>query len=289
MQAFDWILQDLRYGVRTLWKDRRFAAVAIFALALGIGATTVIFSVIDGVLIEPFPYRNADRFVTFYIHDVTLPKDWMQLYLSVPEFTDFREQTHNVLEDVFGFSGLNVLYTSNGGTDFFNGCWVTGNISSSLGMKPLLGRALGPEDAMPGAPPVFAMTRPAVGQAVQSRPENLGTVMTLNGTPRTLIEIMPPRFVLNGCDIWIPIYTGHADIDNNDTGNYPSVSHDQRAPEARRQPADRGSRRGCGRQTPRSGISRTISPKSSRCSWRPSPTIPSAISRACSSRSWAPS
>ncbi|MGO9602951.1 MAG: hypothetical protein ACLQAT_06025 [Candidatus Binataceae bacterium] len=69
MQAFEWILQDLRYGARTLWKDRRFAAVAIFALALGIAATTVIFSVIDGILIEPFPYRNADRFVTFYIHD----------------------------------------------------------------------------------------------------------------------------------------------------------------------------------------------------------------------------
>ncbi|MGB7308363.1 MAG: ABC transporter permease [Candidatus Acidiferrales bacterium] len=220
MQAFEWIWQDLRFGVRTLWKDRRFAAVAIFALALGIGATTVIFSVIDGVLIEPFPYRNADRFVTFFIHGVNWPRENRRLGLTVPEFTDFREQAH-VFEDVFGFSGLNVLYTSSGGTDFFSGCWVTGNISSSLGMKPLLGRPLGPQDAMPDSPPVFAMTDRLWAKRFNRDPKIVGTVMTLNGTPRTLIEIMPPRFVLNGCDVWLPVYTGHADIDNNDTGNYP--------------------------------------------------------------------
>jgi putative ABC transport system permease protein len=220
VQAFEWIWQDVRYGGRTLWKDRRFAAVAIFALALGIGATTVIFSVIDGILIEPFPYRNADRFVTFFIHDVTRPKGWRRLGLTVPEFTDFREQTH-VFEEVFGFSGVNILYTSNGGTDFFNGCWVTGNISSALGMKPVLGRSITPEDAMPGSPPVFAMTDRLWAKQFSRNPRIVGTTMTLNGTPRTLIEIMPPRFVLNGCDVWIPVYTGHANIENSDTGNYP--------------------------------------------------------------------
>ncbi|MGC2417568.1 MAG: hypothetical protein WA434_07475, partial [Candidatus Acidiferrales bacterium] len=111
MQAFEWILQDLRYGVRTLWNDRRFAAVAIFALALGIGATTVIFSVIDGVLMEPFPYRNADRFVTFFIHDVTRPAGQRRIGLTAPEFTDFRDQTRDVFEDMFGFSDFDVLYS----------------------------------------------------------------------------------------------------------------------------------------------------------------------------------
>ena len=65
MQTFEWLWQDLRYGLRTLWKDRRFAAVAILALALGIGATVVTFSVVDGVLLEPFPVRDSGRFVTF--------------------------------------------------------------------------------------------------------------------------------------------------------------------------------------------------------------------------------
>ena len=223
MQAFEWILQDLRYGVRTLWKDRRFAAVAILALALGIGATTVIFSVIDGVLMEPFPYRNADRFVTFSIHDVTRPAGQRRIGLTAPEFTDFRDQTRDVFEDMFGFSNLDVLYTNKeGGTDAFNGCWVTGNISSALGMKPLLGRALSPEDAMPGAPPVFAMSDDLWAKQFNRDPRIVDTVMTLNGTQRTLVEITPPRFVINGCDIWIPIYVGHTNIDNTETGNYPA-------------------------------------------------------------------
>jgi putative ABC transport system permease protein len=221
MQAFDWIWQDLRYGLRTLWKDRRFAAVAVLALALGIGATTVIFSVIDGVLMEPFPYRNADRFVTFFIHDVTQPKNTGRISLSVPEFTDFREQT-NVFEDMFGFSDTDALYTTKeGGTDLFSACWVTGNVSKALGMKPLLGRPLGPQDAMPNSPPVFAMTDQLWAKQFNRDPKIVGTVMTINGTPRTLVEIMPSRYVLNGCDIWMPLYVGHADIENTDTGNFP--------------------------------------------------------------------
>ena len=220
MQAFGWISQDVRYGARTLWKDRRFAAVAIVALALGIGAATVMFSVVYAVLIAPFPYRNTDRFVTFFIHNTARPKGQRRLGLSVPEFTALREQTH-VFEDVFGFNGVNVLYTANGGSDFFNGCWVTDNISSGLGMKPELGRPLSPSDAQPGAPPVFVMTDRLWTKRFNRDPKIVGTVMTLNGTPRTLIEIAPPRYVITGCDIWIPTYTGHADIVNSDTGNMP--------------------------------------------------------------------
>ena len=69
MQSMSWFRQDLRYGVRALRKDRGFALLAMFALALGIGATTVIFSVLDNVLLEPFPYKGADRLAGFFIHD----------------------------------------------------------------------------------------------------------------------------------------------------------------------------------------------------------------------------
>lgn len=220
MRTLGSICKDLRYGLRTLWKDRRFAVIAILALGLGIGATTVIFSFVYGILIAPFPYRNPERFVTFFVHDVTMPKDARRLGLSIPEFTDFQEQTH-VFEEVFGFGGDNVLYTSNGGTELFAGCFVTGNISSALGIKPLLGRPLNPSDATPGAPPVVAMTDRLWAKSFNRNPKILNTVMTLNGTPRTLVEILPRRFVLNGCDIWIPVYTGHTDVQNSETGNFP--------------------------------------------------------------------
>src|ERR1700720_4160923 len=70
-RPMEMFLQDLRYAIRTLWKSRAFAAVAILTLALGIGASTAIFSVIQNVLIEPFPYPDAKRFMTVEIHDAT--------------------------------------------------------------------------------------------------------------------------------------------------------------------------------------------------------------------------
>ncbi len=213
MHALDWIWRDLRYGLRTLWKDRRVAAVAIIALALGIGATTVIFSVFYAVLISPFPYPNSERMVTFQLHDVTRPAGQLRLSLTAPEYADFRDQTTDVFADTFAFHNLYLQYVNKeGGTDLFNGCWVTGNIFDALGIPPELGRAIGLADAAPGAPPVFAMTDELWAKQFHRDPKILGSAMTLNGTPRTLVEIMPPRYVLNGCDAWIPTSVTHADI-----------------------------------------------------------------------------
>jgi len=223
MQLIASIWRDLRYGVRTLWKDRRVAAVAVFALALGIGATTVVFSVFYAVLISPFPYPNSDRFVTFEIHDVTRPANNVRLALTAPEFADFQEQTQNVFADSFAFHNFDVLYANKqGGSDIFNGCWVTGNIFDALGIPPELGRSLSPADATPGAPPVFAMTDELWTKQFRRDPKILGSVMTLDGTPRTLVEIMPPRYVLDGCDAWIPTLVGHADIKLAPGTNFPA-------------------------------------------------------------------
>jgi putative ABC transport system permease protein len=223
MHALDWIWRDLRYGLRTLWKDRRVAAVAIIALALGIGATTVIFSVFYAVLISPFPYPKVSGFVTFQIHDVTRPAGNVRLGLTAPEYADFSEQTQNVFADTFAFHNLNLLYANKqGGSDIFSGCWVTGNIFDALGIAPALGRSIGPADATPGAPPVFAMTDELWAKQFHRDPKVLGSVMTLNGTPRTLVEIMPPHYVLDGCDVWIPMLVGHANIPMAAGTNYPA-------------------------------------------------------------------
>lgn len=213
MNVLESIWRDLRYGARTLWKDRRVATVAITALALGIGATTVIFSVFYAVLISPFPYPKVKGFVTFQIHDVTRPAGTMRLALTAPEYADFHEQTQNIFLDTFAFHNLDVLYANKqGGSDIFSGCWVTGNIFDALGIAPALGRSLGPSDSVPGAPPVFAMTDELWAKQFHRDPKLLGSVLTLNGTPRTLVEIMPPRYVLDGCDVWIPTFVGHANI-----------------------------------------------------------------------------
>jgi putative ABC transport system permease protein len=221
MQIFASIWQDLRYGLRTLWKDRRVAAVAVVALALGIAATTVIFSVYYAVIVSPLPYPKIKGFVTFEIHDVTQPANNIRIALTAPEYADFRDQTHDVFADTFAFHNLNAQYANKqGGTDLFNGCWVTGNIFDALGIAPELGRSVGPADAQPGAPPIFAMTDELWTKQFQRDPKVLGSVMTLNNTPRTLVEILPPRYVLNGCDVWIPRQVTHADIKDAPGNNF---------------------------------------------------------------------
>ena len=135
MERLNWLWQDLRYAARGIRKDRGFALVAMLALALGIGATTVIFSVIENVLIEPFAYRNADRLAVVYVHDVSKPDSDGSSFYNVPEFLDIREQNH-VFDEVMGVTPLDVLYQEKESTQQFTGASVTANSFEMLGMKP---------------------------------------------------------------------------------------------------------------------------------------------------------
>jgi len=219
MDRLSWLWRDLRFGLRNLNKDRRFALLAILALALGIGATTVIFSAIDSILLEPFPYRDSGRLTRFFIHDVNRPDENGRGSLSLPEMMDFREQ-NKVFEDIIGESDLDLLYTNREGTQLFDGALVTPNSFEFLGMKPILGREIISDDGRPGAPPVFVMSHRLWTKQFNQDPKIVGTTMILNGVPRTLVGIMPPRFLLGNDDIWIPITWSHADITNSETGNF---------------------------------------------------------------------
>lgn len=218
MEMLEWLGQDLRYGLRNLNKERRFALLAICALALGIGATTVIFSVIYNGVLDPFPYREAGRLTNFFIHDVSQPKDEGRPVFTLPEFFDYKEQNH-VFEDMVGVERLDVLYAKGEGTLQFDGARVSANTFQFLGVAPLLGRPITPQDGRPGAPPVFAMNYKMWRSQFNGDPKVLGSTLTLNGEPRTLVAIMPPRFQFWGVDLWIP----HAFSRNDPTtmGGFP--------------------------------------------------------------------
>src|ERR1700731_1719453 len=145
--------QDIRYAARTLWKGRGFAAVAMITLALGIGASTAIFSVIHNVLMEPFPYTDAARLMSVQIHDTERNEPGGRGGYSGPEFLDYVEQNH-VFDRVIANNGGDVLYTYGEGTDRFSGGYVTPGTFEFLGMPALVGRVLEPPDYEPGAPPV---------------------------------------------------------------------------------------------------------------------------------------
>ena len=195
--------QDFLYGLRALVKNPGFALIAIITLALGIGASTAIFSVIDHVLLEPFPYANANRLMMVEIEDTDQSGADPRTSFKTPEFRDYYRHSA-AFDAVIGNVSADVLYTTPEGTQRFNGHLVTANTFELLGVPPLLGRAMQPTDYRPGAPPVFVMRYKTWISRFAGDPGILNQVFTLNGTPRTLVGIMPPRFAWGNADLWIP-------------------------------------------------------------------------------------
>jgi predicted permease len=199
-----WLQQDIHFGLRTLLKDRGFLVTAVLALALGIGSATAIFSVIDNVLMEPFPYTDGQRLMAIEIHDSSSTDQFGRQFFSQPEFLDYQEQNH-IFDRSIGVRGDRVLMTGTGETpEKFDGARVTGNTFQFLGVPALLGRVATPDDAKPGAPPVFVLSYKVWQSRFAGNSSIVGKTFTLDGTPRTLIGIMPRRFALWGADLWIP-------------------------------------------------------------------------------------
>ncbi|MFZ1136047.1 MAG: ABC transporter permease [Candidatus Korobacteraceae bacterium] len=213
MERLSWFAQDVRYALRGFRRDRGFTLLAIVALALGIGATTVIFSVIENVLIEPFPYRAPERLTVVYVHDTTRPEYYLNPSYRLPEFLDIEAQNH-VFEDVMGNAQLDILYTDKEGTLQFDGEWVTPNAFEFLGMQPSLGRMITRADGDANAAPVFAMSYRLWKKQFNSDPNLIGKTLVLNGQPRTLVAVMPPRFLLGNVDIWVPNNMNRSDPEN---------------------------------------------------------------------------
>ena len=207
-------IQDLRYGVRTLVKDRAFLFTAVLALALGIGSTTAIFSVIDNVLLEPFPYTDGMRLMAIQIHDKSSSDSFGRQFFEPPEFLDYQEQNH-VFDRSIGLRSEGVLMTGSGAPQSFRGAGVTGNTFEFLGIAPLLGRAITPEDAKPGAPPVFVLSFKAWRKTFATDRNILGKTYILNGQPTTLVGIMPKRFAWWGADLWRPTFVDRAESGQN--------------------------------------------------------------------------
>jgi hypothetical protein len=182
------VLQDFRAGLRSLRKDLRLSLLAIATLSLGIGSVTVIFTILDNVLLSPFPYKNAGRLATVYEHFASgqLDRD----SFAPEEFVDFRKQNHS-FADMVAVGPLEVLFAGTEGTQQTWGAWTSPEIFDVVGTKPLLGRDFAASDGYPGAPPVFAITYRLWAEEFGQDPQIVGKSFTLNGARRTLIAVMP--------------------------------------------------------------------------------------------------
>ena len=194
-------LSDCRFALRQLRKSPGFAFSAILTLALGIGSATAIFSVIHAVLLNPYPYKNADRLATFRVYSADQFRAWR---FPARAFVDFKEHNHT-FEDMFGLVWRPTHFMHNGAAEELRAGSATPGTFESLGVPPLLGRWLTAEDAAPGAPPVFVISYKLWTSSFHREPNILGTTHTLDGQRMTVVGVMPPRFQIGTFDLWMPL------------------------------------------------------------------------------------
>jgi putative ABC transport system permease protein len=201
------IVRDIGLAIRSLGRDRRSSLLAIAALALGIGASTVIFSLFYGVLLHPFPYKDSDRLVTFALenltnHGASTGRNWF----SWQEFLTFREQNH-IFEDLVAYHGglVSMVLRDGNGPRLYPAAHVTASTFDFYAVPPLLGRAITPQDGTPEAPPVFVMNFRMWQTEFGGDPGVLGKTFVLDGRPRTLVGIMPRPFNIYRASVWMPM------------------------------------------------------------------------------------
>jgi putative ABC transport system permease protein len=199
-------VQDLRYGTRTLRKSPGFASIAVVTLALGIGANTAIFSIVNAVLLQTFPYPDPNQLVLFF--DVPLDQPDALSSISYRDFTLYREQ-NRVFSEMAGNSFHDLTLTGAGEPTIVNTADVTPQIFPLLGAKPLAGRTLLPEDGDQGAEPVAVVSESLWHSYFGSDPGLIGQSITLDMRPFTVVGILPASFRYpDGAprqDVWISV------------------------------------------------------------------------------------
>jgi putative ABC transport system permease protein len=198
------LLQDIRYAWRSLTKTPGFTAIAVACLALGIGINTTIFSVVDGVLLQPYPYADAERIV--FIHSRNLKARVNRGGISYFDARDLREQS-STLEQMAAF-GRRSLTISDGTSEpeRYDGSTISWNLFKLLGTPPILGRNFTPEDDRPGAEPVVMLGHEVWQSRYNSDPAVVGRAISINGRPHTVIGVMPPRFAFPETQrLWVPL------------------------------------------------------------------------------------
>ena len=183
---------DLRYAWRGLRRAPAFAAVAVLTLGLGIGATTAIFSLVDALLLEELPYREAERLV-FVWQDLTAD-GYARAPLSGPEITDLRRRAR--LFSGFGGIWSNTAVLGGDPPEQLRIGLVTADFFRVLGAAPALGRSFGPEDESPRASPAILLGDALWRRRFGGDPALVGRRIEVSGQPTTVVGVMPPGFRL---------------------------------------------------------------------------------------------
>src|SRR5437773_4063122 len=195
--------QDVRYGFRQLRKNRGLTVVCVLTLAIGIGATTAIFSIVDSLLLRPLPYPNSHRVVRIW--NTFSPRGMTELTASEPEFLQYRQS--QTLAHVTGFALGSTTLTGRGDPARLSVSWGTSDFLAVLGTQPVLGRSFSPDEHEPGHDQVVILSHPLWRDRFGSNPAIIGQSVILNGKSSIVIGVMPAsfRFPSGDVDLWQPL------------------------------------------------------------------------------------
>ena len=209
IEAMSDLMQDTRYGLRRLWKGPGFTLAVVLVLALGIGATTAIFSVLDAALLRPLPYSEPERLVV--VHD--LSEKGEELPVSFPEYLSWK-QGKEIFADVGAYWTTTHPLTGDGEPEMLAGVQMSDNLPRMLGVSPRIGRAFAPGEEKVSAERVVMLSEKLWRRRFGGDPKILGRTIKLSGYPFTVIGIIPPGrrslvptslAAAREADFWMPL------------------------------------------------------------------------------------
>src|SRR6185436_2001926 len=208
-------LHDIRYSLRMLRKSPGFTVVAVVTLALGIGANSAIFSVVNALLLKPLPFKDPDRLVRIWgkFDHEGIPKNW----ISEPELIDLNQMS-NSFEDIAAFQEDGANLTGNHDPVRINAAFVNAGLFPLLGINAKLGRTFSDDEDQPGRNKVALLSHRVWQSRYGSSAGVIGESIGINGENHTVIGVMPEGFQFPGKDdVWIPLAINTASPNNRGT------------------------------------------------------------------------
>jgi putative ABC transport system permease protein len=199
------LAQDLRYAWRTVRKSPGFALVVIVSLALGIGANSLIYSVVDGIVLRPFPYPNADRIVSIGVTYPALSGERRFIEaISPPEYNDIRAGSKTI-DRFFAFDLGNRNISGGDQPERVFTAFVWGDPMAAIGVRPLLGRSFRPEETTTQGDAIAVISHRIWQSRFGGDSAVVGKSIRVNGQPTQIVGVMPPGFLVIGSDLWLPM------------------------------------------------------------------------------------
>jgi predicted permease len=220
------LVQDVRIGLRILLREKGFCALAVVVLALGICGVTTMFSVVNGIMLRGFSFPNSARMVSVSFIDPTSRNFFGQNgQVSPMDFEEVRPKQQSFELMTAYISGATVNVTYEGGPRRYTGAYVTDTFLRILGISPVMGRDFRPEDNQPGAEKVALIGYGVWQRDFGGTPDIVGKALKINGTPATIVGVMPQGFAFPVNDEWwVPLFREYPVRERSDTrGTNPSV------------------------------------------------------------------